>query len=487
MSEQSIEDAQQQAIDEMNRHYILAQGEVFRLDNNPEKNGRIATPIRWQNFRRDKESEPVPVLTNDGKVVNQNKADFWVKHPDIRKFPAGIDFRPEGKKSPDVFNLYDPHHLGNLSDAPDIDPSRTYYDAHIWRHVAKGDKAVYRYVWDWLADLVQNPARSSETRTALVFKGDHGTGKGYLVRPLQHYLGPYSLETNNEDVLNGNYNSQVEGRLLVFADELYINGMKGQNKFKKLVTGDNIEIYEKYMSPRSVSNCTRWVLATNHELALKLEPTERRFFVVTVETNNPLGIGLATSYPAMDWFEAAHKELEDEKVWKAIVSHLKERDLTQPNGEYFHPQKHLPDTQSVQVEREHGMSAALRWWKECLETGVIVENDDAVIGWQERKLPKKLTYEAFRDWERKHTTSKYPTDKSEWLNQLRKVTPQGYFEGNTRKARCGGLGPKWVYDLPPIKDARAEWQHQFNIPLMQAEEEESLSEGGNVVQLNRAE
>ncbi|KAA6354026.1 MAG: hypothetical protein EZS28_050447, partial [Streblomastix strix] len=84
-----------------------------------------------------------------------------------------------------VVNEVDFRHssVGDRSDDPQLD--------HIKQVIANDDNAVYEYILNWFASIVQHP--EIQTRVAILLRGGQGCGKNSFTDLLSEVLSGYSL------------------------------------------------------------------------------------------------------------------------------------------------------------------------------------------------------------------------------------------------------------------------------------------------------
>ncbi len=128
-----------------------------------DANGKVKKSTKWVN--------PVPIFAAQAK-----------RH-------SRVEFAPPPARIPaTAFNLFGGFHLKPLEgDCSDL-------KAFIRDVVCAGNEATFKWVWHWLAHLVQRPGE--KPGTALVLHGAGGAGKGTfgeLVRALVYpYLRPFA-------------------------------------------------------------------------------------------------------------------------------------------------------------------------------------------------------------------------------------------------------------------------------------------------------
>jgi len=141
------------------------------------------------------------------------------------------------------------------------------------------DLQTYEHFLNWLAFIFQTRMKS---KTAWLFSGIEGTGKGLLVdkilSPLfgERYVARITTE-NLEDL----FNARFEEAIFLFIDEFNIHDgrqlEKLHNKIKNIITEERISIRRMRTNEYEVDSYLNTIMATNAGTAVPLSPTDRRF------------------------------------------------------------------------------------------------------------------------------------------------------------------------------------------------------------------
>lgn len=160
---------------------------------------------------------------------------------------------------------------------------------HIHECVAGGKVDDTRWILDWFANIFQNPGETGEGgrvgKALAVYGSGFGTGKSGLADPIKMMLG---LRTNcfttaDTELLIGRFNSGIEGRLLIHAEEaLWRDGKNASSKLKHLITGRTVPIERKGIDINEINNHARLYVSSNELKAVPVVPGERRFAVFRI-------------------------------------------------------------------------------------------------------------------------------------------------------------------------------------------------------------
>jgi Family of unknown function (DUF5906)/Primase C terminal 2 (PriCT-2) len=155
-------------------------------------------------------------------------------------------------------------------------------DHHVLDVLACGDKVKADYILDWCAHMVQRPRE--KPGVALVFRGRKGTGKTLLTLLVAAAIGRRNaLITASGKKLFGNFNWHLADKLLIGAEEAFFVGNRELNdQLKHLLTGDDIEVEQKFGQRISMKSMHRMIMTSNHDQVISASDDERRFFVCDV-------------------------------------------------------------------------------------------------------------------------------------------------------------------------------------------------------------
>jgi len=140
------------------------------------------------------------------------------------------------------------------------------------------------YLLNYLAHTIQRPG--TLPGTAVVFRGEEGSGKGWIVQVLARILGSaYMNHAKTLEGVTGRFAS-TWGKSICFLDEIVWCGDMGpQEILKKVVSEERLTIERKYMDPILVANVAHTFLATNHDQAIFAGTSARRWAMFRTTSN----------------------------------------------------------------------------------------------------------------------------------------------------------------------------------------------------------
>lgn len=187
-----------------------------------------------------------------------------------------VDFANPGKSYVSL-NLFTGYSVKPLDSNKDI---RLIYK-HIKDVLCSGDLTAYNYFLDWIAHMLQKPQEI--VGTAPVFIGEQGGGKGVIIENLLGRIvgRDHFLATGHAENYTDKFNSQLEGKLLINIDEASFSGNHGEiSVLKRLIGNESILVTRKGLEGYTTDNRARLIFSSNHNQPVKVEKSNRRYFVL---------------------------------------------------------------------------------------------------------------------------------------------------------------------------------------------------------------
>ncbi|KAK9793460.1 hypothetical protein WJX73_000505 [Symbiochloris irregularis] len=221
------------------------------------------------------------------EIMAPCKAAFeaWHFHPEKRQYDE-IVYEPDPSMvAPDKLNTFvdlkvelenDVHNLPAV-DMGVIGPVLW----HIEQILCRGHSDFYQYLLRWMALPLQRPGERTETMPCI--NGDQGSGKGLIFNQLLG-RGIYGDHTyvqvkNATDDLLGKFNHLTARRRFIMIDEIksFGDAFKQSETLKNLITEPRTTLQRKGLDSVDINNYANYFLATNAEVPLKVEGSDRRY------------------------------------------------------------------------------------------------------------------------------------------------------------------------------------------------------------------
>ncbi len=319
----------------------------------------------------------------------QKKVKFietWITDPTKRRYET-IDFIPEGCPAT-TFNLWKGFEVQKIEagTSTDIEPFKLLVE-----QLTDGNKD---YFEKWLAQLFQRPG--SKPITSPVFTSVQGTGKNSLFDFIGQMMGSglYVETADAENNLFGRFSSMLERCKLLFIDEMEGSaGFKNSSKLKALITNERHMIEKKGIEAYEVKNFAGVVFATNNPTPVRIEGSDRRFFVY-----NPKKV--------LD-----QKFFDNWRVWckvpenqRAVYDYLMSIDLSEVNWI-----SDRPVNETYKEMKYNSLSSFIKWLD-----NIVVENFEKK--WINKAIPLSVLFDSYRSYG--HTLEKTNITFAKELNRL---------------------------------------------------------------------
>jgi hypothetical protein len=358
---------------------------IYSRRHDPILNRRLFDRLAFSDFAKLFANRFVQVgVTKKGKPVLRNAADLWIKDADRHQYIGGVVFDPAGRDcGPDILNLWEGFAVKPRAG------SWPKLQEHIHSVICDGDPIVSAYLFDWMADLVQNPACQGEV--AVVLRGPEGCGKGTLAKALKYLLGQHGLAISNARHLTGNFNSHLRDVIFLFSDEAFFAGDRAHvGVLKALVTEPYLTVEGKYQNAVQMPNFLHVMMASNEDWVVPASLNSRRWLVLDVP---------ATKVGDHAYFAAIYDELANGGGYAAMLHDLLNRDIRKSNL------RAVPVTEALETQRKRSVDTITAWWLDCLHRGYVFESklglEDHWGQWHDF-LPTEVLFASYTRYCRDH-------------------------------------------------------------------------------------
>ena len=385
---------------------------------------QVLTPLSRAAFRNYHENEQITLPDRRQPI---SIADYWLKHPKMRKYP-GIVLDPSGKEKRKL-NLW--QGWGVQPKPGDWSRMRELIEDVL----CAGNREHSEYVLKWIAFMLQKPG--VQPQAAIAFRGNEGTGKGTLGRYLMELAGRHGMTVSSSQQLAGKFNAHLRNAVFVFADEaLWPGNKESEGTLKQLVTEPVISFEPKGKDVMLGRNLVHLMLASNEEWVVPAGKDARRFAVFDVSD---------VRRNDHAFFNALHAQMRNGGL-EAMLHDLLEMDL----GDW-HPSRKIPQTQALADQKLYSLDPASKFWMEALERGALGPfiNDEWAGGpltLGDERSDVLDDYDAFL--KRNRIYSAKATSKA--------LVEAGKAFGLTATKVDGNSKRGWI--IPPLAEARASFE-----------------------------
>lgn len=295
----------------------------------------------------------------------------------------------------------------------DADLALVYH--HIKVVLANNNPELNKYICDWLACCLQQPAR--KIGTMLVFTGPPGAGKNTLFDWIgEHIYGDLFLPIAKISQLTQQFNVFMAGKLFCLLNEIqsYSGDHAGAEVLKGIVTDKSRLIEPKGRESYRLSTFENYVLLSNNPHPLRIEVGDRRYMQTEVSdvycTNQP-------------YFDRLHAALTPESARKFMYS-LMQRDLVGWNP------KDMPSTAARVDSKVQALPSPMKFMY-AIARGV--EHADTYDVKEPVRVGKATIFAQFLNWVERTHGVRAVDDKTFF-----KALSQADIEFKTRESKKAG-------------------------------------------------
>jgi hypothetical protein len=431
--------------------FVMREGYSYELESNQR------TFYEFMNFKRKYQS--MPAVQVGKKMMSQ--CDVWLNAENRREYDS-IDYVP-GMETEHlkIFNIWS----GFSVEPKEGDCSK--YLEHIKNIISSNDNIIYEYILDWMADSVQN--LRERPGVAIIMKGKQGVGKGVFASNFGSLFSEHFLHIGRANALVGNFNSEIMGKSMVFADEAFWGGDKQiSGILKSMISENTVRIEFKGKEPFYVKNYIRIIAASNNDKVVPAEMSERRFFVIDVSDEK---------MQKHKYFKDINKEMANGGK-EALLKFLLERDISKKDIRNF------PKTKALAAQKVYNLSSVDNFFYEILENESIEDFVEGLtcMNMQDRDYFKN-TYSSSESWPSSLHNQLFFKIYRWWAKETNDRFPCTGIKSFSRKVRenLGGIiskvkvGNEWTrgYDLLPIEQSKEHFESHIGQKIFDKYEETS--------------
>jgi len=376
-------------------------------------------------------------FTPAGSKESVTLARWWFNDAS-RKTYDGFTLAPDNRLPggkplpPNFFNLW-----RGWAGAPDENAgSSAHFRDYLLNTIAGGDLRLAGWLWNYIAHMVQRPWE--KPGVAIVLRGEHGVGKskfGEILRMLVHPF--HTFQTSRIDELTGQFTSHVAGRLVLQFDEATWGGDRRiVGPLKDCITREEDKLEAKGADPIYVPSYCRIIFTSNADVAVPIEPGERRYTVIDVPN---------TRKEDHAYFGGLDAELRNGGLSR-LLWEFKQTELTPGRIRAF-------ETVALKDHQLYSLKPVHEWYLGQLLSGGLLWDGDG------NPIPVETTtlHEAAR---RTSRTIDQHVSATAFGMQLREVASP-----ERKQVTLMGRGRVWALTFPPLAAARAEFCRRKNLPI----------------------
>lgn len=256
--------------------YIILDNKIIRKENEELINlpcWYLKTPTKAKDHFK---KEMIKVTFKD-EEFKMNPFEEWCQWIERREVRA-IGFDPRDNSNTDLFNLWNGFNIQK-------EDTDTYHEEdaepilhHIKELWCQNDETKYNYILDLFAHYIQKP--HIKTGVLLALKSKQGGGKGIILNKLAEIIGEnHYTQNSNAKFLFGDFNGQLEAKLVVNLDEAFWGGDKQlEGIVKNKITEKRQTINKKNKENYIIDDYANYIITTNNDWFSGVSADDRRHY-----------------------------------------------------------------------------------------------------------------------------------------------------------------------------------------------------------------
>src|ERR1035437_4189626 len=211
---------------------------------------------------------------------NKDASKVAIKSKLIKRY-KGLSYRPGGAGEADGnFNMWVGQKITPLDGEPKLFLSHVQY--------LIPDPQQREYFLDWLAWLIQHPAR--KMMFAALLYGKQGTGKSWFCELMKVILGRHKVSEPSHAQVCSEFTGWIAKKQFITIHELRKKGRYDiADVLQVLITQKTVGLNMKNIEAFEIENFANFLLITNTETAIPQETSERRYLVIRCADNTRFG------------------------------------------------------------------------------------------------------------------------------------------------------------------------------------------------------
>lgn len=408
------------------------------------------------------------------RLFEFNAFKLWKHHPDHLTF-SQIVFKDVGTEVPGELNIFRGLEVDRLK-ASDYKGYRvmgkltkrefsvqTLLD-HQFTFFCCANPIVYSYFIKWQAHRLQFPLQKSGV--CLIVLSHEGVGKDLIfTRVLGAIIGrSHFLQTANLGDLAGQFNANLEGKILVVYDEAGKIGPREQSHLQTLITETDMRIERKCVDAYRVKSAVNVIINSNQmdESLIKVTAQARRWVITradsSVNADKDYFVDLINDFLKLDEANSALPGVN------AYADFLYNIDL-----EGWNPRE-IPVTEALIEFKLSSMPPPHQWAYECLSASklfnagegcgmVTYGATDIEWGGEWIILPQSQLWNAYVAWCRRHCPQPGPINS--FITSLRGLIGVSMKRPRAGRSPGGAIVRTQMLHVPPLFEAKAAFMSEY--------------------------
>ncbi|MGR3661242.1 MAG: primase-helicase family protein [Paracoccaceae bacterium] len=228
--------------------------------------------------------------------------------------------------------------------------------------VCNGRNELFKFVWLYLAHMVQYPGR--KPGTAIVLRGEGGTGKSSFGLILEKLTAPHCATIANQDQVTGRFSGEhlSTSIMCICTEALFAGDPKVNGVLKNLITAPTMLVEPKGLPAIEMPSYCRFYFDSNSYLVVPIDGngSERRYLVMQINEDHK---------EDKEYFKPLYEELNGAGM-AALMWELQHYDPASDDMDW-EMLRTAPDTPERRQMRWYSMRPAERKLIQVFEDGVL--------------------------------------------------------------------------------------------------------------------
>lgn len=197
------------------------------------------------------------------------------------------------------------------------------------KNMIGNDDEIYDALLKNFARLIQKPFQRPDICIIMSSK-EHGVGKETILKIVKKIIGKHVAHYISDESFWDKHDTKKEGAILIHLEEAGASNKKMADALKARITSDIMSIRPCGINPYDIENVALYVFSTNKPLPIKLEESDRRFFIILCKGRN-----FNSNKEKLEYWSKVYKIIETDEFIKVIGDYLESIDIAGFNPRDF--------------------------------------------------------------------------------------------------------------------------------------------------------
>jgi hypothetical protein len=189
-------------------------------------------------------------------------------------------------------------------------------------NIAEEDGDIFNAMLKNFARLVQKPFERPDI-CIIIRSNTHGVGKETVINIVSQVIGRNTAHYTKDETFWDKYDTRKEGAILIHLEEAGTASRKMAEALKSLITSKVMDIRPMGVSSYEVPNSALYIMTTNKDCPVKVEVSDRRFFII-----NSKGRDFKDEEEQKTYWTSVYDIVESDPFIKTIGEYLEGIDLS---------------------------------------------------------------------------------------------------------------------------------------------------------------